>query len=65
MKPKFKMKTVPPLLLKTLTWRLFSVGVTILLVLLVTGSVKSGLSLGALDLLVKTSTYYAHELLWR
>ncbi len=58
------MKTVPHLLLKALTWRLFSVGVTILLVLLVTGSVKSGLSLGAVDLVVKTSMYYAHELMW-
>lgn len=51
-------------ILKTITWRIIATITTILLVWLFTGSVKIGVGLGVVEIMVKTVLYYCHERFW-
>ena len=49
---------------KTLTWRMVGTLDTIVLGWLVTGNVKTGLSIGGVELATKMILYYVHERVW-
>ena len=51
-------------LAKAVTWRIVASLITVGATLVVTGSWKAGLSIGAVDALVKFAAYYYHERLW-
>lgn len=49
---------------KTITWRLIAMSVTFLSTWWVTGGVEAALSVGAIDTVIKTASYYLHEKAW-
>jgi len=49
---------------KTASWRVLGTLITSGVVSLVTGKAELGLSIAAVDCLVKLITYYAHERVW-
>ena len=49
---------------KAITWRITATTITTILVLLLTGSIKFGLTIGIVDLIIKFVAYYVHERLW-
>lgn len=51
-------------ILKAVTWRLFAVLVTTLVVYLFTREVALSLGIGLADTAIKIVAYYAHERLW-
>ena len=51
-------------LYKTITWRIFSVISTVLIIYVMTGDIASSLAIGGVDALVKTFAYYFHERIW-
>ncbi|MBM3889354.1 MAG: DUF2061 domain-containing protein [Verrucomicrobia bacterium] len=51
-------------LAKAISYRITGTVSTMLISLLVTGKVEMALSIGLLELLTKTSLYYAHERIW-
>ena len=51
-------------IMKAFTWRICATIVTIISVVLVTGSVEIGLILGPIDFSVKIVMYYFHERVW-
>lgn len=51
-------------LVKTAGYRLLMVVVTVLVALLVTGSLTQALNIGIVANVVKTGTYYGYERLW-
>lgn len=51
-------------LAKTITWRLISVIITVLIAYVMTGSVEAGLLIGGVDAAVKMGLYFLHEQAW-
>ncbi|MHA1909857.1 MAG: DUF2061 domain-containing protein [Candidatus Thorarchaeota archaeon] len=51
-------------LMKTITWRILAVIVTISIALFFTGSLEISLGIGTVDIIVKTIIYYFHERAW-
>ena len=51
-------------ILKAVSWRIIGVAVVTLVTRLVTGSWEVGLTIGAIDTVIKTFLYYGHERLW-
>lgn len=51
-------------ILKAITWRIIGTFSNMLLAYLVTGSVKSGVTIGIVDFVVKFVLYYLHERAW-
>lgn len=57
-------KTFKRHIAKTLTWRIVGTLDTILLGWLLTGDVKTGLSIGVVELATKMLLYFLHERIW-
>jgi len=51
-------------ILKAASWRVIDVTVVTLVTHWLTGSWEMGLTIGAIDALIKTFLYYGHERLW-
>jgi len=51
-------------LLKTISWRVIASLGTVILVYIFTGELTISLGVGALDAIIKTVLYYAHERAW-
>ena len=51
-------------IVKTLTWRVIASGTTFLIAWMITGEIKTGLSIGLVGIIVKMVLYYFHERLW-
>ena len=51
-------------LAKAVTWRIIASLITILTTYVITGSWRAGLSIGAIDTVIKFAAYYAHERAW-
>ena len=51
-------------LLKTLSWRLVGTLDTIVISYVITGQIKSALSIGGIEVFSKMILYYFHERLW-
>ena len=51
-------------LAKTVSWRIFASLITSVVVWQVTGKPELGISIAALDCLIKLVTYYIHERIW-
>ena len=51
-------------LLKTITWRIVGTIDTIVLTWLVTGELKTGLTVGGIETVSKMILYYLHERVW-
>ena len=51
-------------ILKTLSWRVFCSSITVILVLLFTKKLEISLEIGLADMIIKTLSYYLHEILW-
>jgi uncharacterized membrane protein len=49
---------------KTISWRIISLGVSFLIVFLLTGSLELGGLIAVLDTLVKSGIFYFHETTW-
>jgi len=49
---------------KTLSWRLISILTATISAWIITGSVKVGLTIGGVDMIIKTLLYYFHERKW-
>jgi len=49
---------------KSITWRVTASIATLIMVFLVTGSVKFAISLGIIEVFVKMTIYYFHERAW-
>jgi len=52
-------------IVKAVCWRIFGLVFTVAIGWLVTGSAKTGLTLGLIDFFVKIGTFYAHERVWQ
>lgn len=52
-------------IVKAVSWRIFGLVFTVAVGWLVTGSAKTGLTLGLIDFFVKIGTFYAHERAWQ
>jgi len=50
--------------LKTITWRIVGTLDTFLLSWLITGSLKLGATIGAVEIITKMVLYYFHERVW-
>jgi uncharacterized membrane protein len=50
--------------LKTVTWRLVGTIDTILLSFIITGSIKTGFTIGSVELFTKMILYFFHERIW-
>ena len=50
--------------LKTVTWRILGTLDTFLLSWLITGSLKLGATIGAVEIITKMVLYYFHERIW-
>jgi len=50
--------------LKTITWRIVGTLDTFILSWLITGSLKLGATIGAVEIITKMVLYYFHERLW-
>ena len=51
-------------ILKTISWRILGTTDTILLAWIITGDIKTGASIGIIELFSKMLLYYAHERFW-
>lgn len=51
-------------ILKTITWRIVGTLDTFLLSWLITGSIKLGAAIGAVEVVTKMVLYYLHERAW-
>ena len=51
-------------LAKTLTWRFIATTDTIIIALLISGDLNSGLKIGGIEVLTKMILYYSHERIW-
>lgn len=51
-------------IVKAISWRTTGTLDTIILSFIITGKIKLALSIGALELITKTTLYYFHERLW-
>lgn len=51
-------------LLKTISYRVISTSSICLIALLLTGSIKIGMTIGLIELVVNTIIYYIHERVW-
>jgi uncharacterized membrane protein len=51
-------------ILKTITWRIVGTLDTFLLSWLITGSIKLGAAIGAVEVITKMVLYYLHERAW-
>jgi len=51
--------------LKGFTWRLIATTTTIVIAYIITGEVKTALSIGAIEFVGKIFIYYLHERLWQ
>lgn len=51
-------------IIKAITYRLYSTCITILIATVVTGDLDVGLVIGPIELIVKSVSYYLHELWW-
>lgn len=52
-------------LLKAISWRITATMLTIGLVYLFTKKIEIAVSIGVLEILIKTMAYYGHERLWQ
>ncbi len=52
-------------ILKAVSWRITATMLTIIIVYVFTGRMNIAISVGLLELLVKTAAYYGHERLWQ
>lgn len=50
--------------IKTITYRIFGSFVTFISVAILTGNIKTSLSLSIVEFLVKPITYFIHERIW-
>ena len=50
--------------LKTITWRIIGTIDTFLLSWLITGNIKIGATIGAVEVITKMVLYYFHERIW-
>jgi uncharacterized membrane protein len=51
-------------ILKTISWRILGTADTILLAWIITGDIKTGASIGIIELFSKMLLYYMHERFW-
>jgi len=51
-------------ILKTISWRILGTTDTILLAWIITGDIKTGASIGIIELFSKMLLYYMHERFW-
>lgn len=49
---------------KTISWRIISVITATISAWIITGSITTGLSIGVVDLIIKSALYYIHEKQW-
>ena len=52
-------------LLKAVSWRVIATITTILIVLLISGDIRSALAIGGIEFFAKFLVYYLHERLWQ
>ncbi len=50
--------------LKTITWRIIGTLDTVLLSFIITGSIKTGFTIGSIELFTKMVLYFFHERIW-
>jgi len=51
-------------ILKTISWRILGTTDTILLAWIITGDIKTGASIGIIEMFSKMLLYYMHERFW-
>lgn len=51
-------------ILKTLTWRMIGTIDTIVLGWIITGNLKTGMTIGGIEVVTKMILYYLHERFW-
>lgn len=51
-------------ILKTLTWRMIGTIDTIILGWIITGNLKTGMTIGGIEVVTKMILYYLHERFW-
>jgi uncharacterized membrane protein len=51
-------------ILKTLTWRMIGTVDTIILGWIITGNLKTGMTIGGIEVVTKMILYYLHERFW-
>lgn len=51
-------------ILKTLTWRMIGTVDTIILGWIITGNLKTGMTIGGVEVITKMILYYLHERFW-
>lgn len=51
-------------ILKTLTWRMIGTVDTIILGWIITGNLKTGMTIGGVEVVTKMILYYLHERFW-
>jgi len=51
-------------IIKAILWRVIALIATFLIIFLVTGSIEISITIGAVDLIIKTALYIMHERLW-
>lgn len=51
-------------ILKTLTWRMIGTIDTIILGWIITGNLKTGMTIGGVEVVTKMILYYLHERFW-
>ncbi len=51
-------------IIKTATWRIIGIITTMIIVYFATNSTTTAVSIGLVDLFVKTYVYYLHERVW-
>jgi len=51
-------------ILKTLTWRMIGTIDTIILGWIITGNLKTGMTIGGVEVITKMILYYLHERFW-
>jgi uncharacterized membrane protein len=50
--------------IKSISYRLFSSAITLIISVIITGSLSFGLKIGAADFIIKIFSFYAHERMW-
>jgi len=51
-------------IIKTLSWRILGSAITMIYILMLTGSIKIGAITGIIDIVLKSLVYFIHERVW-
>lgn len=61
----FNKNSIKRSIFKTMTWRFIATIDTIILVTIITGELKFGLTIGLMEIITKIVLYYFHERIWQ